>query len=78
MITIFQKWVYKGMGGIFSLRFKKLSERAAKRTTSTKAIIRFPFLNTFLKSYERFNRLYFWGINSQILGPKYNVDSEPL
>ena len=33
MITNFQKWVYKGMASFFSLRFKKLSTRAAKHTT---------------------------------------------
>ena len=33
MITNFQKWVYKGMEIFFSLKLKRLSERAGKQTT---------------------------------------------
>ena len=34
MITNFQKWVYNEMGVFFCLKLKRLSERAAKYTTS--------------------------------------------
>ena len=39
MTTNYEKWVYIGIGGGFFLRLKKLSQRAAKHTTS----VRFTF-----------------------------------
>ena len=34
MVNNYQKWVYIGMGEVFFLRLKKLSQRAAKHTTN--------------------------------------------
>ena len=54
MIINFQKWIYKGMSSFFSLRFKKLSTRAAKHTTSLKdsSLDSFTASNSWLEKWK--------------------------